>query len=305
MEASGCIYDIQRYSVHDGPGIRTLVFFKGCRLSCPWCANPESQQSAPELGYRAARCARCGTCRSVCRREAIDLSRDYIVDSGRCARCGDCVRVCPQEALVLFGRRMSIREVLAAAARDRSFYRRSGGGITVSGGEPVDQPAFLAGLLKACREAGFHTAVETSGFAGREVIRDVSPFVDLFLFDVKHMDAEKHARLCGVSNQGILDNLRELVTRLKKDVQIRVPVIPGFNDDFQHYQALLQMVCELGKGGNIAGVHLMPYHGMGEPKYRMLNREYPLNNEAPPSADMLKEVLGLFASRRIAVSVGG
>ncbi len=304
METRGCIYNIQHFSIHDGPGIRTLVFFKGCRLRCPWCANPESQDFAPEIGRRSDRCVRCGACRRACPRGAIS-ERAFFVNPGLCDGCGKCVDACPQDALVVFGKRMSAQEVITDVARDRSYYRISGGGVTVSGGEPFDQAGFLRSLLSECQAAGFHTAVETNGYAPSDVIRDVSRFVDLFLFDMKHMDRAAHEKLCGVPNQLILDNLRLIALETEKSVVVRIPVIPGMNNDSRNFHSLADMLSDLTWRGRAIEVHVLPYHGLGISKYQTLGREYLLKDIAPPSETELREVIALFRTKGICAVLGG
>ena len=230
----GVVFDVQHFAVHDGPGIRTLVFLKGCPLSCLWCANPESRHGAPELRHRAGRCAACLSCGAACPAGAVSLRTDGTVafDRSACGRCAGapCVEACPRGALERCGRVSTAAEVAAEVARDAGFYRNSGGGVTVSGGEPFSQPGFLLALLGACRDLGIPTAVETCGQAKEKVVAAAIPLVDLFLFDVKAVDPARHEALTGVRNETILANLENLCRTCPEKVSLRVPVVPGLND---------------------------------------------------------------------------
>jgi pyruvate formate lyase activating enzyme len=299
MNESGVVFDIQHYSLHDGPGIRTLVFFKGCQLTCPWCSNPESQNPGPEPGYDADRCARCGRCADVCVMKAIDSGREYIIDRLKCDGCGECVKVCPKEALVLFGKAMTVEELMAEVRRDWKFYRRSGGGVTVSGGEPTLQPGFLIAFLERCRREGFHTALETHGFVERETLREISHHVDLFLFDVKHVDSALHQQATGVNNGPILENLRMLLEEGQSDVAVRIPVVPGFNDDEDHMRAAASLLRRLGKTGSPPPVQLLPYHFLGRTKYRILGRRYALPDASPPAPAHMNRLTELLVHERV------
>jgi pyruvate formate lyase activating enzyme len=293
---SGLVFNIQRYSIQDGPGIRTTVFLKGCPLRCWWCHNPESQAPEPEITVIETRCTQCGECLSACPQSAAGGFRgtDFqSVDAGtvpilaerkwdcppslvRCTRCGACVEACPTEARQLVGRRMTVDEVLAEVLKDRLFYDDSGGGVTFSGGEPLVQPEFLMGLLAACRARAIHTAVDTSGYAPQEQLLSAAGLTDLFLYDLKTMDDARHLECTGVSNAAILENLIAL-GRVHQNIWIRIPIIPGFNDDAEQLDAAARFVASIPA---VRQVSLLPYHPTGIHKSRWLGRHV----AQPPSA---------------------
>lgn len=301
MDASttGRIFNIQRYSLHDGSGIRTLVFLKGCPLRCLWCSNPESQKSAPELGFIESRCVgqnECGApCLAACLEDAVHLDErgKLAIDRGACNGCGKCSEACCHEALKLVGRDMSVAEVLAEVEKDRAFYRRSGGGITIGGGEPMAQYRFTAELLEAAQEEYLHTALETSGHAAWGRLERVLSCVDLLHFDLKHMDPRRHEELTGQSNELILANL-ERVLRVKEpeDVVIRIPVIPGCNDSVENIRKSATFVAGLG----FTQIELMPYHQLGVSKYRQYGMVYPLDEATPVSESDLEGLRRLVES---------
>ncbi len=290
----GRIFDVQRFSVHDGPGIRTTVFLKGCPARCLWCHNPESQSFAPEVLVVETRCVSCGTCQTVCPRGAPPPG------SGLCTACGACVDACPAGARRLAGRETTVDAVMEEVRRDRVFYDESGGGATFSGGEPLAQPEFLRALLEACRDAGIRTAVDTCGFAPRERLLALAPLVDLFLFDVKLVDEARHRDLTGLPVAPILENLRALA-EVHDNVWIRIPVVPGHTDAENDIAATASLVAGL------PGVHqvsLLPYHSTGAAKARRLGRDYPLDSLAPPSPERLDALAALFREHGLAVRIG-
>lgn len=270
------LFDIQRYSLHDGPGIRTLVFLKGCPLRCLWCCNPESQQPAPEVAFHADLCTGCGRCAAACPQGAVgtDNPGGWKIDKARCQNCGACAGACPTGALRVIGRWADVPEVLAEVEKDLRYYRRSGGGITLSGGEPLIWPGFCAELLEACYERNIHTAVETTGCLPAETFERVQDHVDLFLYDIKSMDSARHHTLTGLPNGAALDNLRRL-RRAGKQVVMRVPLIPGPQGNFT--RAELEGMFALAEELGITEVNLMPYHDLGAAKYQRLCRPYPLD----------------------------
>ena len=286
-EATGLIFDIQRFSIHDGPGIRTTVFLKGCPLNCLWCHNPESQANKPQLAFYAHKCIGCGRCVKACTNEAI-IADDAHVDRERCVVCGACAKACPSETLRLIGRTASVDEVTAVVIRDVPFYKTSAGGATISGGEPLFQYEFSLALLKDFKANGLHTAIETSGLASWERIQGLAEFTDLFLYDLKVIDLEKHKSLCGVDNTLILENaLRLAVTGA--EIIFRTPIVPGCNDSPDD-------ICELGEFvlslPGSQSLELMPYHKIGSGKYEALGREYHLpDTETPESLDAYKQAL--------------
>lgn len=266
---TGLIFDIQGYAVHDGPGIRTLVFLKGCPMRCIWCCNPESQVRRPELRHVRARCKGCLSCVRACPRGAV-TGPPPAFERSRCAACLDwpCVAACPEGALQVVGREMSPAEVFRRVASDLPFYRHSGGGVTFSGGEPLAQPAFLGECLRLCREGGVHTAVSTAGHADQEVVEAIEPLVDLFLFDLKVLDPVRHRELTGVPVDLVLANLRLLAARCPDKVQVRVPVVPGCTDS----DANLLAISELVRGLGLRPETHAPYHALGSSKYGDLGR---------------------------------
>ena len=299
----GIVFDIRRYAVHDGPGIRTTVFFKGCALSCWWCHNPESQDPGPEVIVRPDRCIRCGACVAACDRGAALLTPDGPdADRDRCRGCEThvCAAVCYAEAREVAGRAVSVEEVASLAARDLPFYEDSGGGVTLSGGEPLLQHEFAAALLAALKARGIHTALDTCGHAPWEAIERLRGDVDLFLYDVKLMDEERHRRFTGVGNRRILENLRALSAGGHRIV-LRVPVIPGVNDDDANVGAMAAMAASLPR---VDGVDLLPYHRTGVDKYVRLDRTYQLAQTDVPSRAALDALAAAFTAAGVAVNRG-
>lgn len=281
----GILFNIQRFSLHDGPGIRTIPFFKGCPLTCKWCSNPESQRPQPELIFKKNDCIRCGKCIEVCKQKALSPNNAYFIDRERCIQCGDCTRVCPTQALEMKGKRMTVAEVMLELQKEANLFRRSGGGITLSGGEPLAQPEFARELLKACKEKGWHTAIETTGFTTKEVVEDVFPWIDLALTDIKAIDPVVHQQNTGVDNSKILENLIRISFITK--VIVRIPVIPGVNDNPDEIRSIAEFA-RLMSG--VDTIHLLPYHAFGENKYSLLGRIYPMN-KAESSNEMKMEAL--------------
>ncbi len=299
---SGFIFDIKKYSVHDGPGIRTTVFFKGCPLQCAWCHNPESQAGAAEMMFRPQRCRKCGACVEACSSGAIQWSEGGpLTDWGKCVRCGDCVAVCYAEARERIGRAMTVEQAMAEIERDVAFYDESGGGVTFSGGEPLLQPDFLGALLRACREKEIHTALDTSGFAAWETLDGLRADVDLFLYDLKTIDEARHWQFTGVSNAPILENLRRL-SGLGHALLIRIPVIPTVNADDESVRQLGAFIASLPR---MPGVELLRYHRIGLDKYERLNLPYSLPDVQPPSDSRMAEIAELLRQWGLSVKQGG
>jgi pyruvate formate lyase activating enzyme len=280
----GIVFDIRKFSIHDGPGIRTTVFFKGCPLQCAWCHNPESQAAGPELIVRSNRCLRCGACVEACPEDAIRMDAEGpCTDRARCEQCGLCVDACFSGARELAGREMTTAQVMAEIDRDRPFYDESGGGATFSGGEPLLQPEFLLELLQACRAGGIHTVLDTCGYAPWAVLDRILPYVDLFLYDIKTLDDRRHRALTGVSNERIVRNLRALDAH-GTAIVVRVPVIPGVNDGAGELRAIGALAAELP---SVARIELLPYHRIGVEKYGRIAREYSLPEVRPPSQEQI------------------
>jgi pyruvate formate lyase activating enzyme len=260
---NGRIFDIQRFSIHDGPGIRTTVFFKGCPLACIWCHNPEGVRYEYMLSFLPNLCIGCGFCFETCPNGAHQMAKgQHVLDRDACQVCGACCEGCFSGALEFIGRDASVEEVLAEVLRDVPFYETSGGGMTLSGGEPMMQPSFSEALLEAAKQEGLHCCMETCGFAPFPLFERILPYVDLFLYDVKETDEERHVTYTGQSNRLILENLKALHDR-GAQIVLRLPTIPGYNDRLDHFQAIAELVRVMP---GLAGVEIMPYHSLGTSK---------------------------------------
>lgn len=299
-QEKGLIFNIQRFSIHDGPGIRTTVFMKGCPLRCLWCSNPESQDPFPNLMVRDINCVRCGACADACPEAAIRLveGEGRKIDRERCTQCLACVDVCLYHALNACGRYVAVHEVLDEVLRDAAFYRNSGGGMTVSGGEPLSQAPFVKNLLSAARDAGLHTVLDTTGFAPWERLEEVLPFADLLLWDVKHLDPAKHKEATGVDNGLILRNLAEASSRVP--VWLRVPLIAEFNDS----EDLLRDILLLGRRVKAGKISLLPYHEGGRSKCEQLGRIYPFPQAKAPSEDHVRYLKEMMEKEGIRAAIG-
>jgi pyruvate formate lyase activating enzyme len=300
--SEGIIFDIKKYSIKDGPGIRTTVFFKGCPLRCPWCHNPEGQSFFPEVMLRPSRClAECSECITVCEPRALSkLSVALKLERDKCTLCRMCADVCPAEAIEIAGRRASVAEVMAEIEKDRIFYEESRGGVTFSGGEPLAQPDFLAELLAACRKKGLHTTVDTCGFAPAEALARTAALADLFLYDLKIMDEKKHDDVTGQPNSVILKNLRSLVD-LGKKVIVRLPLVPGVNDDDQNMRAMAAFLRDLG---GISEVSLLPYHKLGLEKHKGLEKKRRAGVFSTPTSNRLEKIKADLESAGFSVHLG-
>ncbi len=292
--AGGTVFNVQYFNLHDGPGIRTLVFFKGCPLRCHWCANPESMSRLPELGLKRSLCDRCGKCLEACPEQALFFNNDegLSVDRNRCNACGKCVSACYLEALTIYGKEMTAGDVFDEVYRDKMFYEGKGGGLTFSGGEPFQQPHFLLAVLSLCRNAGIHTCLETTGYTTAKVLDQVLAVTDYVLFDLKHMDSHLHQKFTGKPNRQILNNARRLAES-GIPVMFRMPFVPGFNDTPQNIRATAEFVKSL-KTDNIKGLELMPYHRMGMGKYETLDKQYALNDVEPSEPNYVEAVRQRF-----------
>ena len=299
----GYVFDIQRFSVHDGPGIRTIVFLKGCSLFCPWCSSPETQSFARDILFYPERCLGCGSCYEVCSEKAVRISAQGggRIDRSRCTLCGRCAENCYSGALRICGERKNVEEISKEIERDRVFYSNSGGGVTISGGEPLQQIEFTTAVLQTCKAAGFHTALETSGVQSWELFRTILPYLDLLLFDLKQMDPEKHKKLTGVSNELILNNLKKALATGVQTI-IRFPVIPGLNDQTEN---IISMCKFLHQVNPIKRLDLLPYHQLGEPTYGRLGRRYLLEGLEPKAEEELVPIAEVFGEEGFEVQIGG
>ncbi|MFW9997072.1 MAG: glycyl-radical enzyme activating protein [Candidatus Odinarchaeota archaeon] len=264
----GLLFNIQRYSIHDGPGIRTIVFFKGCPLSCLWCQNPEGLSRKKELAFNKSKCIGCGNCEQVCPLGSIDLATNTRIDRRSCNACGKCADVCFAGALTIFGMEMTVEQILVEVEKDSPFYERTGGGITLSGGEPALQADFVLELLKESKLRGLNTAMETCGYFNWENFEPLLEYLDWILFDLKVVDEKEHQKFCGVVNAKILENCRKIAERADGLI-IRMPVIPGINDGKKNIKKTCQFLKELG----LKEIHLIPYHKLGVDKYQMLGKK--------------------------------
>ncbi|MFW6056184.1 MAG: glycyl-radical enzyme activating protein [Chloroflexota bacterium] len=288
---SGVVFDIQRYSLHDGPGLRTLVFLKGCPLQCLWCSNPESQSKEPDMLYDSERCSLCLACVRACPTGALKHHGDgFELNRALCTTCGVCASACPNNARRISGKEMSVDDVMKVVIRDMPFYRRSGGGVTLGGGEPLAQPAFATSVLTRARAAGIDTAVETSGYGETGTLLAMLEHADHVLFDVKHADPVRHVELTCVSNELIFDNLRALL-HVHPDVTVRYPLVPGCNASYDDLAAFGAQMAQLPISPRI---EIVPYHRFGEHKYRLLGRAYALEGMAPCAADEVDGACGLL-----------
>ena len=299
---SGMVFNIQKYSVQDGPGIRTTVFLKGCPLCCQWCHNPESISHRFEIIVIENRCIACGECRTVCPfGEEIAGQGALPARPDECTICGACVDACPTGARQMIGRTMTVAEVMTETVKDRIFYEGSGGGVTLSGGEPLQQPKFLLALLCGLRTAGIHAVLDTTGYGCREHLLAAAKLSGLVLYDLKAFDEQRHRELTGVSNRTILGNLKSL-DEIHHNVWIRLPVVPGFNDD----------VAELGKIADfVAGlrcvtlVNLLPFHRSGIHKYERLGQVHGLDGVEAPSVELMERAADVFRNRKLPTKIGG
>lgn len=298
----GCIFDIKRYAIHDGQGIRTTVFFKGCPLRCRWCHNPESWKACPEPGLRPSRCVRCGRCIEICPQNAVSPAETGpVTDPQKCSVCGECVAACAAGAREIIGRRTTAAEVMAEVRKDVIFYDQSGGGATFSGGEPLMQPEFLLALLDACRNEGIKTAVDTTCYAATEVIQRVAQVADLFLCDIKHMNGERHEQYTGVGNRQILENIA-MLAQTAREVVIRVPIIPGFNDDRANLEETARFVQGLK---TVRRIDILPYNRGGLEKAGRLTGTIDLMQAQVPGDGTMNEIAGMLRGYGFEVKIGG
>ena len=285
---TGKVFNIQRFSTEDGPGVRTTVFLKGCPLRCLWCSNPESQSLDQQVAHRNSLCISCGRCLKVCPEDAISMSpnngeNEIGIDRKKCKSCGECINVCATGAMSSFGQTMTVDDVLNEIKKDMDYYANSNGGITVSGGEPLVQADFVAEIFRRCRNIGIHTTLDTCGVFDSSALNKVLDFVNLVLFDIKVMDRQRHIQYTGIDNDIIIRNAR-LIAQENIKMIIRIPIIPGKNDSENDMNDAAQFIAELG---NKPQVNLLPYHNYGENKYKMLGMKYQLPDTKRPSDEHL------------------
>lgn len=294
--------EIERFAIHDGQGIRTTVFLQGCPLFCPWCANPESQKLKRQLRYMEHKCAMCGTCARVCPHGAVTMQEGKpIFDRDKCVVCGTCGRYCPAGAIVYAGDGMDVEDILKTALRDKDYYDTTGGGLTVSGGEPFVQFDGFLELLKQAKRSGLNTAVETTGNVPEEKFIEAEPYIDTFLFDIKHYDADKLKQAVGGDLPLILKNLAYAVSKGADRVIARVPVIPGFNYDEESLRGIFGLVKKCG----VKTVHLLPYHTLGRRKYEQLGWKYTMDGAAMVPKEELKPYQKMGENMGLTVQIGG
>ena len=301
-DITGLIFDIKRYAIHDGPGIRTTVFLKGCPLNCRWCHNPESWSPRPEQGVRMSRCIRCGRCVKACPNGALSMVDGRLhLDMAKCQLCGRCEDACVAGAREIIGKRMTVEQVMAQIEKDIVFYKQSSGGVTFSGGEPLMQTAFLTQLLKACKAKSIHTAVDTTCHADPAVIKEISADADLFLCDLKHTDSDKHKSLTGLGNELILKNIMLLASMGKKMI-LRIPVICGFNDDDENIRASVDFARRLQ---GLERIDILPYNSGGVEKVGRLTGENGMLRYERPSDEQIAAIAGKIRNAGFEVRVGG
>ncbi|MHC4458665.1 MAG: glycyl-radical enzyme activating protein [Planctomycetota bacterium] len=299
-EIKGLVFNIQRFSVHDGPGIRTTVFMKGCLLKCLWCSNPESQDFFPDLMVIDSHCRVCGACAAACPQGAISIvkEKDRRIDRDKCDRCFVCIDACIYASLQLCGNSMGVTEVLDEIMKDMDFYKNSDGGVTISGGEALGQAEFVAHLLAACKKEALHTALDTSGYAPWRDMEKILPLIDLILWDIKHLDPLEHKRATGVGNKLILKNLKRASRR--KRLWLRMPLIADFNDSPEHVKSLT----DLGQKVGAEKISLLPYHEGGKSKCHQLGRSYRFPRARTPGDEHINLLKGIIKNQGLKVTIG-
>ena len=305
LSVQGLLLDIDKFASHDGPGIRTTVFLKGCPLSCIWCHSPESRLGDVELIYQDDRCTGCWLCLEECPRDALSIGSKgggeaAVLDRSLCDVCGRCAEVCYPGALKIAGSVVTVGELVSQVRKDIPFFQSSGGGVTLSGGEPARQARFSYHFLLACQEAGIHTALETTGYARWEVISSLASVTDLFLYDVKFVDSESHRRFTGVPNRVILDNLQRLAAT-GSEIHVRVPCIAGVNDSPEQIRAVSRLV----SGMKLSRIVLLPYNDAAGAKYEWLGREYALPDAMTQSHENMNELADICRQDGLHVQIGG
>ena len=293
------VSNIERFATHDGPGIRTTIFLKGCPLHCPWCANPETWTLVTILMHDEKKCVRCHCCQKVCEKKAIDFDPDFKINRNLCDGCQKCMDVCIPEAISFSGKEMTIDEILEEISKDDAYYKNSNGGITLSGGEPLFQFEEVFKLIQILKEKGYHIAIETTGMYNLNVLKKVEPYIDLFLHDIKHLNKEKLESITGASKEIIFNNLDYLSKTCKEKVIIRTPVIPGFNEE------IVKDIILYAKEKGFKEVNLLPYHSLGKNKWHNLKKDYVYENEKMMDKSHLSSYTELGKELNICVKIGG
>ncbi|MDO5408278.1 MAG: choline TMA-lyase-activating enzyme [Eubacteriales bacterium] len=306
IQRKALIFNVQKYNMYDGPGIRTIVFFKGCPLRCKWCANPEGLERKIQVMFKQNSCVNCGSCVNVCP-QGIHVMDDQtgkhaVLRDRDCIGCRKCREVCPQAAIEISGETRTISELLKTVEEDAGFYDISGGGVTLGGGECTSQPEACRDLLRACKEEGINTAIETCGHANTGKLLEIAEYVDLFLFDIKHMDPKRHNELTGISNEQIHKNLSELLKR-RYNVKVRMPMLKGINDSREEIDQVIQFLLPYRDDPNFKGVDLLPYHKMGVNKYRQLDKPYAIDGDPSLSKEDLDRIEGWMKEYHFPVTV--
>lgn len=279
------IFNIQKCSIHDGYGLRTLVFFKGCLLKCKWCANPESQSYKTEIMEFPMRCVGCGLCREVCAKKAIEI--DGSINRGICNNCNKCTDICYAESKSIVGKEYTIEELYREIEKDKPFYEIYGGGVTFSGGEPFTQGKYLKDILKMCKEKSIHTTIESCGYAEYEGFKEALEYIDDIFIDIKHIDEKKHIEITGKSNKLIFENIKK-ITKHNIPITIRTPIVPGYTDEIENIKGIAEFICKLEM---IKEYELLPYHNLGESKYKALGRKYELADVKIPTDEHIRELV--------------
>jgi pyruvate formate lyase activating enzyme len=298
----GLIFNIQKFSLQDGPGIRTTVFFKGCPLMCKWCSNPESWKPQPEIWALNMKCNKCGKCVDICAQGAIKITEAGInIDRNKCNLCFECVEACPTAAIERVGSYLTVDELVEQVEKDRPFYKNSGGGVTLSGGEPLLQPEVAYNLLKKCKEKDINTVLDTTGYASWDTIDKVTEYVDLVLYDIKSLDPVKSKKYTGVDNKLIIANFKKVAAKVK--TWLRIPVITGVNDSEPEMEGVANFASALQ--APVEKLSLLPLHHWGESKYARLGRKYPFKGVQSPSEENIKKYKEILESRGLQVEIGG